>query len=129
MAFSSIGFDNKIAEVLKKNRDSNESEDEICSMIESRIKKFRRHLDEDDEPEDMVVDIDESFTFGRRMVIDPSKRVEPEVLLGLKQLQESDEELAQILLTGQEGGLYVENGEINQHYALHRCAVRVLVEK
>lgn len=129
MAFLGIGFDNNVAETLKRSRDSNETDDEICSMIESRIKQFRRLLNEDDEPEASVIEVDESFTFGRRMVIDPNKCVEPEVLLGLKQLQETDEETGQILLASQSDRLYAANGEINQRYVLQRCAVRVLIEE
>jgi len=131
MAFSSVGFDNNVAEALKRNRDSSETEDEICSMIESCLKQFRRHYDKADQGEASLPDIDESFTLGRRIVIEPNKPVESEVLLGLKQLQETDEETAQILLTRRPDSVKtgIKDGEYNQYCAMQRCAVRVLVEE
>ena len=129
MVFSNVGFDNNVAEGLKRNRDSSTTDDEICSMIQSRVKQLRRHSNEGDELAAPSPDVDQSFTLGRRLVIKPNRPVEPEVLLGLKQLQETDEETAQVLLA--RTPIYQHDGmpDITQFEAMNRCAVRVLVEE
>jgi hypothetical protein len=129
MVFSAVGFDNNIAETLKRNRDSSETDDEVCSMIESRMKQFRRHYNKSGQRDSSLPNIDESFTLGRRIVIDPNKRVEPEVLLGLKQLQETDEETAQIALTRHPTLPMAKTTEFTKYSAMYRCAIRVLVEE
>lgn len=127
MVFSGVGFDNNIAEALKRNRNSKDTQKEIRSMLRNYVTQFRRHY-QGDKREASVAGVDESFTFGRRIVIEPNNPVEPEVLLALKQLQESDEELGQILLSQPE---YVngETGEFNKYTAMYRCAVRILIEE
>lgn len=127
MVFSGVGFDNNIAEALKRSRDSKDNHNEICSMLRSYVTQFRRHY-QGDKREASVADVDESFTLGRRIVIEPNKPVEPEVLLALKQLQESDQELAQILLSQPEY-VHGETSEFNKYAAMYRCAVRILIEE
>ena len=97
-------------------------------MIESLMKQFRRHYGKDDQFDALVEDVDESFTLGCRMVIDPSKRVEPEVLLCLKQLQESDQETGQVLLSNQPDE-QAKGPEYTQISAMYRCAIRVAIQE
>ena len=132
MAFSSVGFDNSIAEAMKINQQSDKKLDcEISSMLKSNMRQIRRHL-KDEPPEEEEGDVDESFILARRIVVKPGIRVEPEILLNLKQLQEQDHEMGQRLLNRPgEGGLQMHNkkGEFNERSALERCAVRALLEE
>jgi len=129
MAFSAVGFDSSVEEVLKTNRKSSKKiDDEICSMLKSHAKKYRRHY-KGSKPAASTAVVDDSFSLARRVTVNAGRRVDPEILLSLKQLQEQDQETAQVLLVGLNGHPGSEDAQFSERSAMYRCAVRALIQE
>ncbi|KAI9879355.1 MAG: hypothetical protein M1830_008743 [Pleopsidium flavum] len=129
MAFSAVGFDSSIDEALKANRKSSKKVDaEICSMLKLHTKKFRRHY-KGAKPAALTAVADDSFSLARRVTVNAGRRVDPEILLSLKQLQEQDQKTAQVLLAGLNGHPDSEDAQFSEISAMHRCAVRALIQE
>ncbi len=125
MAFSGVGFNGNVAEAHKRNQKiARKMDDDISSMLKSHSKKLRTRYDITND----VVEQDDSFSLARRITIKPGTRVEPEILLELKQLQEHDQEIGHRLLPGMLR-MSDKDSDITTHTPLMRCAVRAMLEE